>query len=214
MFDIKVVTNVISSNLLEMLYCDFENSVNQVLPGRRFNTNLGYAKKILLPIIKEYLPGDWIVDGGNYFETTRPYRLHCDTGKDQIKKLYYNIVIPIKLWANNYNPNLNKLIITNQTWTDDAAFFVKGDNSKDEYNKCITEYDNVGNLSNSTDKLLIDLCPHLNVENLLGFNIKDSVNWNPGDMILFKRHFIHTTSDWRLSGVYKKLGLSFFTSYK
>jgi hypothetical protein len=214
MFEIKQVKNALDQNLIDILIKDFEQGANQNLPGRRFNTNLNLAIDLLTPILKTFLPGNWIIDGGNYFETVRPYRLHVDTGKEQIKNLYYNIVIPLQLWTNNYDPNLNKLIITNQTWTGDAAFFVKGDTSSDEYNKCITDYKDVGNLSKINDKNLIELCPHLNPENLQGFSIRQSIVWEPGDIIMFPRKLIHLTSDWRLAGVYKKLGLSLFTSYK
>jgi hypothetical protein len=214
MFEIKVYKNVLDLDFINLLIKDFQENANEKLPGRKFHTDLNFAKKILIPILKILLPENWIIDGGNYFETVRPYRLHVDTGKEQIKNLYYNIVIPLQLWTNNYDPNLNKLIITNQTWNDDAAFFVKGDISQNEYNKCVTDYSKVKNLTDSYDSNLLSLCPHLNPENLYGFTIKSMIEWQPGDIIFFPRNHIHLTSDWRLAGVYKKLGLSLFTSYK
>jgi hypothetical protein len=213
MFNIKLCKNVIPGELVEELVNDFTTNCDQLLPGRRFYTNIEYAKKLVVPIIKNHLPGDWVVDGGNYFETVRPYRLHCDSGKDPVKRLYYNIVIPLKLWATNYRPELNKLIVTNQTWNGDAAFFIKGDVGQNEYNICVTDYEDVGNLSSESDSELMRLCPHLNPQNLDGMSMMETIDWVPGDIMIFRRNLIHTTSDWRSAGVTQKLGLSLFTSY-
>jgi hypothetical protein len=213
LFDVKRFSNLISLDLLNQLKEDFYKNCTNTWPGRRFYSDLTIAQNLLQPILQELLPGDWIVDGGNYFETDRPYRLHCDSGKHSPKHLYYNIVIPIEFWADQYNEELNKLIITDQKWYGDAAFFVKGDISKNEYNICITDYDEVENLQLGFDKELIAHCDHLNQQNLEGFSVKSIVSWNPGDIILFKRNFIHVTSNWKRAGVHKKLGLSLFTSY-
>ena len=206
------LTNVLDKEILQELINDFQENCTNTYPGRRFNVDINYAVKILNPILKYSLPKNWIVDGGNYFETVVPYRLHCDTGKDRTKKLYYNIVIPLKLWYEDYNPNLNKLIITDQIWNGDAAFFVKGDNALPEYNICITDYEQVENKIEGIDNTLLELCTHLNPRNLEGFSIKKVIDWVPGDIIFFRRHYIHTTSNWRSAGVSQKLGLSLFTS--
>lgn len=203
---------VISKDLLDELICDFYKNCNNTYIGRRFNFNLEHAKKLLVPELKNILPGDWNIDSGNYFETKLPYRLHCDSGKDRTLKLYYNIVIPLKLWHDNYDPSLNKLIVTEQTWIGDAAFFVKGDQAKNEYNICVTEYDQVGNKISGIDNNLLYYCDHLNPKNLEGFSIKSIIDWVPGDIICFPRNYIHTTSNWKRAGVDMKLGLSFFTS--
>jgi hypothetical protein len=213
MFDTKLCKNVVPNKILNALIADFENGCDQSLIYRRFNVKLEQAKELLIPIIKDHLPGDWTIDGGNYFETNRPYRLHCDSGKEINKRLYYNIVIPIKLQADNYNSDLNKLIVTNQTWQGDAAFFIKGDVGQPEYNICVTDYKDVGNLSSGFDQYLLKSCSHLNPKNLEGFTTKAALEWSPGDIILFKRNLIHVTSNWSQAGVVQKLGLSFFTSY-
>jgi hypothetical protein len=213
MFDTKLCVGVIPQDLITELIADFESGCDHHLVGRRFNVNIERAKEMLTPIISEHLPGNWVVDGGNYFETVRPYRLHCDSGKDQVKRLYYNVVIPLQYWASNYQPELNKLIVTNQTWSGDAAFFIKGDVGQNEYNICVTDYSDVGNITDDIDPYLKEHCGHLNPQNLEGFTTKAILDWRPGDIMIFKRNLVHVTTDWRMAGIERKLGLSLFTSY-
>lgn len=212
MFETKICKHVLDHATLEFLKKDFQTNCVDVPPGRKFNTNISNAVETLMPELKKHLLGDWIVDGGNYFETTIPYRMHCDSGKGNTN-IWYNIVIPLQLWtASEYNKELNKLIVTNQVWNNDAAFFVKGDASKDEYNTCVTDYSNVSNLATGTSAELVERCSHLNPANLEGLTIKAAIDWEPGDIIIFKRNLIHGTSNWKQAGVFKKLGLSLFTS--
>jgi len=214
MFKTKLCKNVLSTDILNQLIADFATKSNTDFEGRNFNTDIEFATDLLMPILKTFLPGEWKVDGGNYFETTLPYRMHCDSGKETNKQLYYNIVIPLKLWADNYQPSLNKLIVTNQTWSGDAAFFVKGNKqATPEYNTCVTDYSDVGNLSIGVDPQLKELCSHLSARNLDGLTANSIVDWAPGDIILFQRNLIHSSSNWHNAGVTKKLGLSLFTSY-
>jgi hypothetical protein len=213
MFDTKLCKSVLSPTIIQELIADFESGCDHHLVGRRFNVNIERAKELLTPIIKEHLPGEWVIDGGNYFETVRPYRLHCDSGKDEVKRLYYNIVIPLQLWATDYKPELNKLIVTDQTWSGDAAFFIKGDVGQNEYNVCVQNYADVGNITDTTEQYLLENCGHLNPQNLEGFTTKASLEWCPGDIMLFRRDLVHVTTDWRKAGVERKLGLSLFTSY-
>lgn len=210
-FEIQCFKNILPQSLLDELINDFYKNCNNTYIGRRFNFNLEYAKSLLIPILTNLLPGQWNIDSGNYFETKFPYRLHCDSGRDRTKKLYYNIVIPLKLWFENYTPELNKFIVTEQKWYGDAAFFVKGDQAKNEYNICITEYDQVENKISGIDNNLLYYCDHLNPQNIEGFSIKSIIDWVPGDIIFFPRNYIHVTSNWKKAGVDMKLGLSFFT---
>jgi hypothetical protein len=214
MFDVKVCSQVIDPSLLNALIEDFESGPDKHIVGRRFKVDTQQAQSLLATMLSELLPGRWVIDGGNYFETVFPYRLHVDTGQAPVKKLHYNVVIPLKLWTQDYQPQHNKLIITDQTWQGDAAFFVRGDpGAVSEYNICVRDYDTVGNLGQGIDPQLAGLCSHLNPQSLWGFTVKQTVDWRPGDVIIFRRHYIHTTSNWRdLAGVKMKLGLSLFTS--
>lgn len=212
MFEIKICKHVLSADALNFLKADFTTNCTHTFPGRKFNIRIEKAVEYLTPELKKHLPGNWVVNGGNYFDTAVPYRMHCDSGKGE-ENLYYNIVIPLQLWtASEYNKELNKLIVTNQTWNNDAAFFVKGDQSNDEYNTCVTDYSSVGNLATEINPELVKICSHLNPNNLEGLTIKSLIDWEPGDIIIFKRNLIHGTSNWKQAGVFKKLGLSLFTS--
>jgi len=46
-----------------------------------------------------------------------------------------------------------------------------------------------------------------------GFSIESSCDWVPGDVIVFDCVRLHCASNFLDNGIYKKIGLSLFTSY-
>lgn len=212
-FKVNFFENVITQTELKILEYDFLSNKNKLkYPGREFAVDLDYCKKLLNEKISNILGKNFEINGGNYFETTVPYRVHCDTGRDQLDQNYYNIVIPIKFWTNGtYNQDYNQLIILNQNWYKEASFFLAGSVAEDEYNKCVFDYKDVENLTEGYDDRLVDLCDHLNKKNLQNLSIHTTIPWIPGSIIIFKRNSLHCSSNFKKAGVLKKLGLSFFT---
>jgi hypothetical protein len=205
---------------IALISCFENNSKMQEYPGRRFGLDLGPALEIVKPIIDSALgEGTWEVAGGNFFETSTGYRVHADTGKEGPEKVLQTFVFPLRLEIKEgiKFPKLEnvRLIILNQTWDKDAAFFLRGSpDEPEEYNTVVKHYQDVGNLSTSKDfdKELLDACPHLSPSNFLGLTIDKNFQWIPGVPLTFPRNRLHVSSAFPRCGVSKKLGLSIFTS--
>lgn len=200
-----------------LISCFEHNSLMQEYPGRRFGLDLATALEIVGPIISEAL-GEWTLAGGNFFETSTGYRVHADTGKEGPEKVWQTFVFPLSITPKpNTIPNLDRvrLLILNQTWERDAAFFLR--NSPDEpleYNIVVKDYADVIGLlqKDRLDDRLLKNCPHLNPSNFLGLSVDKDFQWIPGVPITFPRNRLHVSSAFPRHGIAKKLGLSIFTS--
>lgn len=205
---------------LALIACFENNTQLQEYPSRRFALDLGPAMEIVRPIIDGVLgEGTWTVAGGNFFETSTGYRVHADTGKDGPEKVLQTFVFPLRMefkeGVENY-PEKVRLLILNQTWAGDAAFFLRGSpDEPNEYNIVVKDYKDVGELDAGTfDDILLKTCPHLSPSNFLGLTVDKNFQWIPGVPITFPRNRLHVSSAFPRQGVAKKLGLSIFTSKK
>jgi hypothetical protein len=190
-------------------------------PGRAFALDLGPALELISPIIDSVLgSGTWDVAGGNFFETNTGYRVHADTGKEGPEKVWQTFVFPLSMEAKpNVVPTLEqvRLLILNQTWDRDAAFFLRGSfDEPNEYNIVVKHYKDVGNRDDeeTIDGILLEQCPHLNPSNFVGLSVDKSFQWIPGLPITFPRNRLHVSSAFPRHGILKKTGLSIFTSRK
>ena len=215
----------LSTDQIQSLISCFENnSQMQTLPMRKFGLDIGPAIEIVRPIIDSVLgEGTWEVAGGNYFETDTGYRVHADTGKENLDKVWQTFVFPLRLEIkpNISKPQLekNRLVILNQTWSGPAAFFLRGEDTEpSEYNIVVRDYvqEGVGNLDDidSIDGMLLEFCPHLKSSNFAGLTVDKHFQWTPGVPITFPRNRLHVSSAFPRLGIAKKLGLSIFTSSK
>ena len=205
---------------LALIAC-FENNIQmQEYPGRRFGLDLGPALEIVKPIIDNVLGANtWEVTGGNFFETSTGYRVHADTGKEGPEKVLQTFVFPLSMEFKPHikNPNLEKvrLLILNQVWESDAAFFLRGSpDEPNEYNIVVRDYKDVKfrDDDGTIDGVLLEQCPHLNPSNFVGLSVDKSFQWIPGVPITFPRNRLHVSSAFPRQGIAKKLGLSIFTS--
>jgi hypothetical protein len=203
---------------LALIACFENNTQLQEYPGRRFALDLGPAMEIVKPIINSVLgEGTWEVAGGNFFETSTGYRVHADTGKDGPERVLQTFVFPLSMtFKENIEPHPERvrLLILNQTWAGDAAFFLRGSpDEPEEYNIVVKDYKDVGELDAGTfDDILLKTCPHLSPSNFLGLTVDKNFQWIPGVPITFPRNRLHVSSAFPRQGVAKKLGLSIFTS--
>lgn len=202
-----------------LIACFENNSQLQEYPGRRFGLDLEPAMQIVRPIIDAVLGHDtWRVAGGNFFETGTGYRVHADTGKEGPEKVWQTFVFPLRFTLKpNTAHHLDRvrLLILNQSWRGDAAFFLRGSpDQPSEYNIVVKDYEEVLNKSEAgwTDITLWECCPHLNPSNFVGLSIDKNFQWIPGVPITFPRDRLHVSSAFPRQGVAKKLGLSIFTS--
>lgn len=206
---------------LALIACFENNSQLQILPQRKFALDLAPAMEIIKPIIDSVLgEGTWEVTGGNFFETETGYRVHADTGKDGPDRVLQTFVFPLSITPKpNLKPNLERVrfLVLNQTWSGDAAFFLRGSpDEPNEYNIIVKDYRNVGNKDNDLiiDSVLINECPHLIPSNFVGLSVDKNFQWIPGIPMTFPRDRLHVSSAFPRQGIAKKLGLSIFTSGK
>ena len=188
-------------------------------PGRCFGLDIGPALEIVAPIIDSVLgAGTWESAGGNFFETDTGYRVHADTGKEGPDRVLQTFVFPLSITAKpNVVPNLERVrfLVLNQTWSGDAAFFLRGSpDEPSEYNIVVKDYRDVGNRDDDStiDGVLINECPHLLPSNFVGLSVDKNFQWIPGIPMTFPRNRLHVSSAFPRQGVAKKLGLSIFTS--
>jgi hypothetical protein len=205
---------------LHLIDCFKNNSQYISYPGRSFALDLGPALKIVSGIIDDVLgKGTWEVAGGNFFETSTGYRVHADTGKEGPDRVLQTFVFPLamEIKPNISKPNLEKvrLIILNQVWEGDAAFFLRGSpDEPEEYNIVVRDYKNVKfrNDNCTIDGVLLEQCPQLYPSNFVGLSVDKSFQWIPGVPITFPRNRLHVSSAFPRHGIATKLGLSIFTS--
>ncbi len=216
----KELTPLTEDQLLGLIECFINNSQLQEYPGRTFGLDLDAAMEIVKPIIDNELgEGTWERDGGNFFLTNTGYRIHADTGKQGPEKVWQTFVFPLAItfkYGVEAQPEKNKLIVLNQTWSGDAAFFLRGSpDEPNEYNIVVKDYAAVGNIEHHTmDGWLIDNCPHLNSSNFYGLTVDKMFTWTPGTPITFPRNRLHVSTPIQRYGIESKLGLSIFTSKK
>ena len=212
----------LSAEQLAQLIDEFDNNQQmQTLPGRRFGLDIAGAVEIVTPVINAVLgKGTWRVAGGNFFETETGYRVHADTGKEGPEDVWQTFVFPLRQELRDDIPvrlERNRLLVLNQTWSGDAAFFLRGEDTEpNEYNRVVRDYwaEGVGNLDDesSLDGLLLDYCPHLKPSNFAGLTVDQHFQWTPGVPMTFPRNRLHVSSAFPRNGIRRKLGLSIFTS--
>lgn len=209
--------------LSELISCFENNSHIQTYPGRKFGLDIDRAVEIVTPILDDVLGfGTWTVAGGNFFETETGYRVHADTGREDLDLVWQTFVFPLKQEFRTdipVKPERNRLLVLNQTWSGPAAFFLRGEDTEpNEYNMVVRDYwaEGVGNLDNEStiDGLLLEHCPHLNVSNFAGLTVDKHFQWTPGVPVTFPRNRLHVSSAFPRNGIKRKLGLSIFTSHK
>lgn len=213
----QTLTALSEEQRLALIECFKTNTQLQQYPGRAFALDLVPALEIVKPIIDGVLGVDtWEVTGGNFFETSTGYRVHADTGREGPDKVWQTFVFPLSMEAKEISaPHRVRLLILDQTWSGDAAFFLRGSpDEPNEYNIVVKDYQDVGNLGEGYDGLLLNWCPHLNPSNFLGLSVDKDFQWIPGVPITFPRNRLHVSSAFPRQGIVSKLGLSIFTSRK
>ena len=215
----SVLDPITEQQRLALISCFENNSQIKILPQRKFALDLEPALEIVRPIIDGVLgAGTWEVAGGNFFETETGYRVHADTGKEGPDRVLQTFVFPLRQELRDDVPvrlERNRFLVLNQTWTGDAAFFLRGETVEpNEYNQVITDYKDVGNLDDmkTMDGILLDHCPHLDIRNFAGLTVDKHWQWIPGVPMTFPRNRLHVSSAFPRNGIKRKLGLSIFTS--
>jgi len=224
MLNPQILDPLTETQLKDLISCFENNSIMKSYPGRQFALDLVDAVDIVKDIIDNALGKDrWTVAGGNFFKTEVGYRVHADTGRDGPNNVLQTFVFPLEQEFRQglvqVNPNRNRLLVLKQQWKGPAAFFLHGEETEpNEYNIVVRDYEQEGviGLENTDylDPLLVDYCPHLNMENFRGLSVDQQFIWIPGIPMTFPRDRLHVSSAFPRYGIRSKLGLSIFTSKK
>jgi len=166
--------------------------------------------KKLLSTIEEHI-GKFEITAGFFFYTDYPHIIHNDDTFELPANVYKAITIPLKLEAEKIK-QYPKLCFFDQFYFHGPAKFFKGDRHIDTYyNKQVYDYTNIDGL---TDKKFIDkesLFPHLKSKWLEGLSLNSTLDWIPGNIMIFDSLRLHCASDFRKLGIQSKTAISIFT---
>jgi len=169
-----------------------------------------HVVKKLLSTIKDHI-GEFEITAGFFFYTDYPHIIHNDDTFELPENVYKAITIPLKLEAEKIT-QYPKLCFFDQYYFHGPAKFFKGDRHIDTYyNKQVYDYTNIDGL---TDKKFIDkerLFPHLKSKWLEGLSLQSTLDWVPGNIMIFDSLRLHCASDFRKLGIRTKTAISIFT---
>lgn len=153
---------------------------------------------------------DWEVDNmyskenafGIFHESFNPIKLHVDTGKDENKIIYKQVLIPLT--------DTGDTILFEPRWYGPSASFTineKEIKNNSGYNLRTNDHIGISDFDKNFYKKYLN---HENYENLRGLNVKKIYNWKLGEVFIFDRTFLHCASDLKKP----KIGLTIFFNKK
>ena len=153
--------------------------------------------------------------GGNYFQTTIPFFVHTDTGKNEVENMvpYKNIVIPL---TQSTKEHPCYTVLFKQRWYGEATMFWKGPmflKAKTDYNHKLKDYSMLQDYTGVDIDIneYKDFLTHLPYNNLHGLSIDSVYEWNIGDIIVFDCTQLHSSNDFTSKGTsIPKFALSYF----
>lgn len=154
--------------------------------------------------------GAFEMTAGFFFWTNYPHIIHNDDTFELPDTVYKGINLPLEFEGlSNIYP---KLCFFDQYYFHGPAKFFNGSNSiPTYYNRQIYEYSNV---SGTVNRPFVDgdkFFTHLNYKWLEGLSLQTSLDWIPGNALIFDSVQLHCASDFRQLGIKSKLGISIFT---
>jgi len=160
--------------------------------------------------IKEEI-GPIEITAGFFFTTNYPHIIHNDDTFELPDGVYRAITLPLQITRTS-GDELPKLCFFDQFYFHGPAKFFNGDtNVATYYNKQVYEYSDVDGLVDTqfvdTDKLFTHLKPSW----LNGLSLHSTLEWRPGNAIIFDSVRLHCASDFRRLNIQSKLAISIFT---
>ena len=160
--------------------------------------------------LKEEL-GPFEITAGFFFTTNYPHIIHNDDTFELPDEVYRGITLPLQITRTS-GEELPRLCFFDQFYLHGPAKFFNGDTDMATYyNKQVYEYSDVDGLVNTdivdTDQLLTHLKPSW----LKGLSLHSSLEWRPGNALIFDSVRLHCASDFRRLNIKSKLAISIFT---
>ena len=212
------VSGFISLDDINHLIAIFENDTNKIKKNTgpvTVNLSPYFGNPIIKKIINQLKTniGDFEITSSFFFETDYPHVIHNDDTFELPDTVYKAITLPLEL--DQFNGVYPKLCFFDQFYFHGPAKFFNG--SKDiptYYNKQVYEYSNVCGVTAQTFVGDNKLFTHLNSKWLDGLSLNSTLDWIPGNALIFDSVRLHCASDFRKLGVTSKLGISIFTKKK
>ena len=153
---------------------------------------------------------DWEIDNmyskedaiGIFHESFNPIKIHVDTGRDESKIIYKQILIPLS--------NTGETVLFEPRWYGQSATFtIKKEEIENNIGYNLRTNDHIGDFDFDKDfhKKYLN---HENYKNLQGLTVKKLYKWKLGEAFIFDRTFVHCASDLKKP----KLGLTMFFNKK
>ena len=214
------IKNVLTSNDLTHLLKIYESAKEKNAPLVYKNTGPitldikeyldDEVVKRLLAVITDNI-GKFEITAGFFFYTDYPHIIHNDDTFELPENVYKAITIPLKLEAENIK-GYPKLCFFDQYYFHGPAKFFKDDCHIDTYyNKQVYNYTDIDGITN---KKFIDrerLFTHLKPKWLEGLSLHSTLEWIPGNIMIFDSLRLHCASDFRKLGIQSKTAISIFT---
>ena len=214
------IKNVLDKKEIDHLLSIFENAEEKNAPLVYKNTgpitldiqpylNDSIIKFLLEKILDQI--GPFEITAGFFFKTDYPHIIHNDDTYELPDTVYKAINIPLKLETTHLT-EYPKLCFFDQFYFHGPSKFFKGEKHVDTYyNKQIYDYKDIENL---TDKKFVDtekLFTHLKPQWLEGLSLHSTLDWIPGNILIFDSLRLHCASDFRKLGIKSKTAISIFT---
>jgi hypothetical protein len=166
------------------------------------------VSKIIYKLVKEIGPFD--ITAAFFFQTEFPHIIHNDDSFELPDNVYKAITLPLSMegFAGEYP----KLCFFNQFYFHGPSKFFNGDDSiPTYYNKQIYDYQDVSGLVDTPFDDNNNYFTHLKSQWLEGLSLHSTLDWIPGNALVFDSTRLHCASDFRTLGIRSKLGISIFT---
>jgi hypothetical protein len=155
--------------------------------------------------------GPYKITAAFFFSTDYPHIIHNDDTFELPDNVYKAITIPLEIRGDR----IPKLCFFDQFYFHGPAkFFRGGKDIPTYYNKQLYDYKDVDGIS---EGMLIDestrvtYLTHLKSTWLTGLTLWGTLDWRPGNILVFDSTRLHCASDFRSLGIKSKLGISIFT---
>jgi hypothetical protein len=204
-------------NHLILLYNSEQANINS--PAVYKNTGpvtLDLKNYITDPVVSKILEklkltlGAFEIAAAFFFYTETPHIIHNDDTFELPDSVYKGITIPLKIDGSA----IPKLCFFDQFYFHGPAKFFNG--SKDiptYYNKQVYNYADVDGICDLVfdESTRCTYLTHLNPKWLKGLTFWGTLNWQPGNALVFDSTRLHCASDFIQQGIKSKLGISIFT---
>lgn len=205
--------NVVSNDYRILLRAEFSRRQDKIYKNTgpvTINIDLDKPQYQPLKELVHNLVGDVGITAAFFFYTDKPHIIHNDDTYE-LPKVFKGITIPLEYHGGSSYPSL---CFFHQYYLEGPAKFFKGGiDFPEHYNKHVTEYSQVQELSDKgiPEFVRLKYLSHLKPKWLEGLTFDRALPWKPGNALVFDSVRLHCASNFLQQGIKSKLGISIFT---